>query len=60
MGKFWSTPKISMRFKGIVFTGLVLNAALSGLEAFVLNMRSPITERSLEPLQQLVYKYARV
>eukprot|EP00959_Pyramimonas_sp_CCMP1952_P315579 6604861-Pyramimonas_sp.AAC.1 len=59
MGKFWSTPKISMRFKGIVFSGLVINAALSGLEAFALNRRSPLTVQSLAPLQQLVYKFAR-
>eukprot|EP00959_Pyramimonas_sp_CCMP1952_P341691 7157491-Pyramimonas_sp.AAC.1 len=53
MGKCWSTPKISMRFKGIVFSGLAINTALSGLEAFVLNMRSPLAVQSLAPSQQL-------
>ena len=49
-----------MRFKRIVFVGVVVNAALSGLEAYVLSMTKPITRRCLEPLQQLVFKFARV
>eukprot|EP00959_Pyramimonas_sp_CCMP1952_P064867 1354390-Pyramimonas_sp.AAC.1 len=60
MGKFWSAPRVSVRFKGIVFAGLIINAAISGVEAYVLNMRTPITEQSLAPLQQLVFKFARV
>eukprot|EP00959_Pyramimonas_sp_CCMP1952_P343002 7185438-Pyramimonas_sp.AAC.1 len=34
----------------IVFHGQVVNAALSGLEAHVLNMRTPLTIKCLNPL----------
>eukprot|EP00959_Pyramimonas_sp_CCMP1952_P468909 9494029-Pyramimonas_sp.AAC.1 len=60
MGNFWTTARVSLRFKSIVFVGVVVNAALSGLEAYVSSMTKPITRRSLEPLQQLVFKFARV
>eukprot|EP00959_Pyramimonas_sp_CCMP1952_P268394 5611731-Pyramimonas_sp.AAC.1 len=60
MGASWTTAQVRMCFKGIVFVGVVIDAALSGLEAYVLNVKTPIARQSLGPLEQHIYKYARV
>ena len=48
-----------MRVSGVLFSKLIINAALSGREAYMLNMMAPISVQSLVPLQQLLFKFAR-